>query len=120
MLISESVIGDSSIDCTCVRQVNNCGFSHTKERINKGSKINLCSTLSELSLFTFTDSFSLFSNTKADAERTFKRYADVAEQAEAVGVNVNKLIVGTHAERLVLAANKGWIFTGPLAPLLFF
>lgn len=50
---------------------------------------------------------NMFSNMKADAERTFKRYADVAEQAEAVGVNVNKLIVGTHAERLVLAANKG-------------
>jgi uncharacterized protein YfcZ (UPF0381/DUF406 family) len=50
---------------------------------------------------------NMFSNMKADAERTFKRYADVAEQAEAVGVNVNKLISGTHAERLVLAANKG-------------
>lgn len=50
---------------------------------------------------------NMFSNMKADAERTFKRYADVAEQAEAVGVKVDKLIAGTQAERFVLAANRG-------------
>ena len=48
---------------------------------------------------------NMFSNMRADAERVFKRYADVTEQAKAVGVDTRGLIAGSpHAERFILAA----------------
>ena len=48
---------------------------------------------------------NMFSNMRADAERVFKRYADVTEQAKAVGVDTKGLIAGSpQAERFILAA----------------
>ena len=48
---------------------------------------------------------NMFSNMRADAERVFKRYADVTEQAKAVGVDTKGLIAGSpEAERFILAA----------------
>ena len=49
---------------------------------------------------------------RADAERVFKRYADVTEQANAVGVDTKGLIAASpEVSRFILAANnsEGWI-----------
>ena len=48
---------------------------------------------------------NMFLNMKADAERVFKRYADVCEQAAAVGVETKGLISGTEAGRFLAAVN---------------
>lgn len=42
---------------------------------------------------------SMFSNMRADAERVFRRYNDVIEQANAVGVETSGLIAGSEVER---------------------
>ena len=48
---------------------------------------------------------NMFTNMRADAERVFKRYADVTEQAKAVGVDTKGLIAASpQAERFILAA----------------
>ena len=48
---------------------------------------------------------NMFSNMRADAERVFKRYADVTIQAKAVGVDTKGLIAANpQAERFILAA----------------
>lgn len=49
---------------------------------------------------------NLFSNMRADAERIFKRYADVTEQAKAVGVDTKGLIAASpEVSRFILAAS---------------
>ncbi len=48
---------------------------------------------------------NMFSNMRADAERVFKRYADVTEQAKAVGVDTKGLIAASpQAARFLMAA----------------
>lgn len=75
-----------------------------------GFKVKVLINRQEETIKLLSEAFAanMFSNMKADAERVFKRYADVAEQAKAVGVDPKGLIAGTHVERLQLAcASEG-------------
>ena len=50
---------------------------------------------------------NLFNNMRADAERVFKRYADVTEQANAVGVDTKGLIASNaEVTRFMIAASS--------------
>ena len=71
-----------------------------------GFKIKILINRPEETIKLLSEAFTaeMFSNMKKDAERVFKRYADVCEQATAVGVETKGLMVGTEAARFLAAA----------------
>jgi len=82
------------------------GLSPMAKTLLNGFKIKVLINRQDETIKLLSEAFAanMFSNMKADAERVFKRYADVFEQAKAVGVDPKGLIAGTHVERLVLTA----------------
>jgi hypothetical protein len=106
-------------------QVNQSNASNGKKTVAMGTVLNGLSPLAKTLLQAFkvkvlinrqdetikilSEAFAanMFTNMRADAERIFKRYNDVIEQANAVGVPTKGLIAGTEVERtarLVAAA----------------
>jgi len=72
-----------------------------------GFKVKLLINRQDETIKLLSEAFAanMFSNMKADAERVFKRYADVMEQAEACDVDTEKLIAGNpQAQRFITAA----------------
>ena len=71
-----------------------------------GFKVKILINRPEETIKLLSEAFTaeMFSNMKKDAERVFKRYADVCEQAKAVGVESKGLMVGTEAARFLAAA----------------
>ena len=72
-----------------------------------GFKVKLLINRQDETIKLLSEAFAanMFSNMKADAERVFKRYADVMEQAEACDVDTEKLIAGnSQAQRFITAA----------------
>ena len=82
------------------------GLSPMSKTLLSGFKVKVLINRQDETIKLLSEAFAanMFSNMRADAERVFKRYADVAEQAKAVGVDPKGLIAGTHVERLVLSA----------------
>ena len=72
-----------------------------------GFKVKLLINRQDETIKLLSEAFAanMFSNMKADAERVFKRYADVMEQAKACDVDTEGLIAGNlQAQRFITAA----------------
>ncbi|MEY4442819.1 MAG: hypothetical protein RL442_1819 [Pseudomonadota bacterium] len=72
-----------------------------------GFKVKVLINRQEETIKLLSEAFTanMFLNMKADAERVFKRYADVCEQAKAVGVETKGLMAGTQAGRFLTAVS---------------
>jgi hypothetical protein len=72
-----------------------------------GFKVKVLINRQEETIKLLSEAFTanMFLNMKADAERVFKRYADVCEQAKAVGVETKQLLTGTQAGRFLVAVS---------------
>jgi hypothetical protein len=73
----------------------------------EGFKVKVLINRQEETIKLLSEAFTanMFLNMKADAERVFKRYADVCEQAKAVGVETKGLMAGTQAGRFLTAVS---------------
>jgi hypothetical protein len=105
-----------SID-SILGQLNQSNTMNGKATVGRSTVINALSPLANSLLKAFRikllidrrgESIKLLSeawaaemvgNMKADAERIFKRYNDVLEQAQRIGVNTDNLIAGTEIDR---------------------
>jgi hypothetical protein len=105
-------------------QVNRSNASNGKKTVAMGTVLNGLSPLAKTLLQAFkvkvlinrqdetikllSEAFAanMFTNMRADAERVFKRYADVVEQAKAVGVDTKGVIAASQeASRFLIAAS---------------
>ena len=86
------------------------GLSPMAKTLLNGFKVKVLINRQEETIKLLSEAFAanLFNNMRADAERVFKRYADVTEQANAVGVDTRGLIASNeHVTRFMLAAGSG-------------
>tara|TARA_B100001094_G_C18043175_1_gene726050 strand:+ start:213 stop:779 length:567 start_codon:yes stop_codon:yes gene_type:complete len=85
------------------------GLSPMAKTLLNAFKVKVLINRQEETIKLLSEAFAanLFSNMRADAERVFKRYADVTEQANAVGVDTKGLIAASpEVSRFILAANS--------------
>ena len=85
------------------------GLSPMAKTLLNGFKVKVLVNRQDETIKLLSEAFAanLFSNMRADAERVFKRYADVTEQANAVGVDTKGLIAASpEVTRFILAANN--------------
>ena len=86
------------------------GLSPMAKTLLNGFKVKVLINRQEETIKLLSEAFAanLFNNMRADAERVFKRYADVTEQANAVGVDTQGLIASNeHVTRFMIAAGSG-------------
>lgn len=83
------------------------GLNPMARTLMEGFKVKVLINRQEETIKLLSEAFTanMFLNMKADAERVFKRYADVCEQAKAVGVETKGLMVGTEAGRFLTAVS---------------
>ena len=85
------------------------GLSPMAKTLLNGFKVKVLINRQEETIKLLSEAFAanLFNNMRADAERVFKRYADVTEQANAVGVDTKGLIASNeHVTRFMIAAGS--------------
>ena len=85
------------------------GLSPMAKTLVTGFKVKVLINRQEETIKILSEAFAanMFNNMRADAERIFKRYADVTEQAKAVGVDTKGLIASNpQVARFVLAASN--------------
>ena len=72
------------------------GLSPLSKSLLAGFNVKLLINRQEETIKLLSEAFAanMMSNMRSDAERVFKRYNDVLEQAQAVGVDTSRLIVG--------------------------
>jgi len=74
------------------------GLSPLSKALISGFNVKLLINRQEETIKLLSEAFAanMMTNMRADAERVFKRYNDVLEQAQAVGVDTSRLIVGNN------------------------